>query len=268
MADVKKTAPVQGVVSFEEENVETRLNFKPDPALGNLCMGYINDVRVELNEVPLLDEHGAESEWEYKGCKLPSIAIEFKQCKTDANPKDRFYTFRVSPVTTTKKNGEPVDEKTVVSIMQQNYNRLRHIANQFKGLKNYPNLGTCPSINYLADPKTRCEQYEAFFEYFKKLLIGKDEEKPMYKGVKLFMKLVANYKTGKYLEFPSFVGRGFVERVIEGQAPTLEFEANETVKLAKAEDRGARETQAAKATNETSGIASDEVQAIIDRYNK
>lgn len=47
------------------------------------------------------------------------------------------------------------------------------------------------------------------------------------------MKLVADYNTHKFLAFPSFVNRGFVERVIPGQSPSIEFEAGETIHLAK-----------------------------------
>ena len=219
---------------FEEEVVERRLAFKPDPELGNLCMGIINDVRIDIREVPLLDDKGVESTWEYAGCKFPVLVIEFKQCKTDANPKDRYYTFTAKPVTTLNKKGEPVEEKTVINIIQQVYGQLRHIANQFKGLKGYPvNAGKCPGLDYAAPAKVRCEQYLAFFEYFKHLLVGNDEKNPIYKNVKLFMKLVADYNTHKFLAFPSFVNRGFVERVIPGQSPSIEFEAGETIHLAK-----------------------------------
>lgn len=271
MANTKNTAPTAGVISFEEEVVERRLNFKPDPELGNLCMGTINDVRIDIREVPLLDEKGAENTWEYAGCKFPTLIIEFKQCKTDANPKDRYCTLAVKPVTTLNKKGEPVDEKDIVSIMQQEYARLRHIANQFKGLKNYPtDAGKCPSINYLAEPKERCTQYLAFFEYFKKLLIGNDEKTPMYKGVKLWIKIIADYKTHKYYTLPSFVNRGFVERVIPNQNPTLEFEANESIRLVKDDEKSSRETAAATSSAPLPGnapVISDDVQSIVEKYS-
>lgn len=202
MADTSKSKVSSTTLMFEEEVVERRLAFKPDPELGNLCMGIINDVRIDIREVPLLDDKGVESTWEYAGCKFPVLIIEFKQCKTDANPKDRYYTFTAKPVTTLNKKGEPVEEKTVINIIQQVYGQLRHIANQFKGLKGYPvNAGKCPGLDYAAPAKVRCEQYLAFFEYFKHLLVGDDEKNPIYKNVKLFMKLVADYNTHKFLAF-------------------------------------------------------------------
>lgn len=177
MADTSKSKVSSTTLMFEEEVVERRLAFKPDPELGNLCMGMINDVRIDIREVPLLDDKGVESTWEYAGCKFPVLVIEFKQCKTDANPKDRYYTFTAKPVTTLNKKGEPVEEKTVINIIQQVYGQLRHIANQFKGLKGYPvNAGKCPGLDYAAPAKVRCEQYLAFFEYFKHLLVGDDEK--------------------------------------------------------------------------------------------
>ncbi len=135
MADTSKSKVSSTTLMFEEEVVERRLAFKPDPELGNLCMGMINDVRIDIREVPLLDDKGVESTWEYAGCKFPVLVIEFKQCKTDANPKDRYYTFTAKPVTTLNKKGEPVEEKTVINIIQQVYGQLRHIANQLRVLK-------------------------------------------------------------------------------------------------------------------------------------
>lgn len=267
MADETKTKVSSTTLLFEEEVVERRLAFKPDPEIGNLCMGVINDVRIDMRDVPLLDDKGVENTWEYAGCKFPTLVIEFKQCKTEQNPKDRFYTFTAKPVTTLTKNGEPVEAKTIINIIGQVYALLRHIANQFKGVKGYPiNTGKCPGIDYAADAKTRCEQFTAFFKYFKHLLTGDDEKAPIYKGVKLWMKLVADYNTHKYLTFPSFVGRGFVERVIAGQNPSLEFEGNETVYLAKSDEPKAREAAAAPAPAATPTGMSSDVQAIIDRY--
>lgn len=270
MADTSKSKISSTTLMFEEEVVERRLAFKPDPELGNLCMGMINDVRIDIREVPLLDDKGVESTWEYAGCKFPVLVIEFKQCKTDVNPKDRYYTFTAKPVTTLNKKGEPVEEKIVISIIQQVYGQLRHIANQFKGLKGYPvNAGKCPGLDYAAPAKVRCEQYLAFFEYFKHLLVGDDEKNPIYKGVKLFMKLVADYNTHKFLAFPSFVNRGFVERVIPGQSPSIQFEAGETIYLAKDDTPKNREA-AAGAPFPASGttVVSSDIQSILDRYSK
>lgn len=270
MADTSKSKVSSTTLMFEEEVVERRLAFKPDPELGNLCMGMINDVRIDIRKVPLLDDKGVESTWEYAGCKFPVLVIEFKQCKTDANPKDRYYTFTAKPVTTLNKKGEPVEEKTVINIIQQVYGQLRHIANQFKGLKGYPvNAGKCPGLDYAASANVRCEQYLAFFEYFKHLLVGDDEKNPIYKNVKLFMKLVADYNTHKFLAFPSFVNRGFVERVIPGQSPSIEFEAGETIHLAKDDAPKNREAAAgAPAPAPGATVVSSDIQNILDRYSK
>ena len=56
MADTSKSKVSSTTLMFEEEVVERRLAFKPDPELGNLCMGMINDVRIDIREVPLLDD--------------------------------------------------------------------------------------------------------------------------------------------------------------------------------------------------------------------
>ena len=255
------------MMQFDEEVVERRLTFKPDPEIGNLCLGYINDIRIDTRTVSKLNEDGTENTWEYAGCEFPTLIIEFKQVKSDANPKDRYYTFTVKPVTTLNKNGEPVETSKIVSIMQQEYDRLRHIANQFKGLKGYPtNAGKCPGLDYAAAPATRVAQYKAFFEYFVGLIKGENADAPLYKGVKLWMKLVADYSTGKFLAFPGFVGRGFVERVIQGQNTTLEFEGNETVNLTKSAKENKRESAIGNTPTAQPSQVDPSVQDIINKY--
>ena len=254
------------MMMFEEENVERRLLFKPDPELNNLCLGYLDDVRIEERESPLLNEDGTENTWEYAGLKVPTLVLTFKQAKSQSNPKDRYYEHRFKPVTTKTKEGNPVDSKTLVNMITQEYARLRHITNQYKGLKTYPtNLGSCPGIDYGASAKVRCEQYLEYFKYFKALLDGTNPDQPHHKGVKLFIKLVADYSTGKFLAFPSFVGRGFVERVFDNQSPTIDFEPNETVQLNTTANKGKREAAAgAPATADTA--PSEDIQNIISKY--
>ena len=254
------------MMTFENEVVERRLTFKPDPEIGNLCLGYLDEVRLEYRESPLLLEDGTENTWEYAGQRVPSLILTFKQARSQSNPKDRYYEHVFKPVTTKSKDGSPVDSKTIVNILQQEYARLRHIANQYKGLKGYPtDLGSCPGIDYAAAPAIRCEQYAKFFEYFKTLLTGANEAAPLHKTVKLWIKLVADFSTHKFLTFPTFVGRGFVERVIEGQNPTIDFEPNETIQLTTGTPKkGAHENTAAAPA--TAPEASPEISAILSKY--
>lgn len=81
MADTSKSKVSSTTLMFEEEVVERRLAFKPDPELGNLCMGIINDVRIDIREVPLLDDKGVESTWEYAGCKFPYLLSNLSSVK-------------------------------------------------------------------------------------------------------------------------------------------------------------------------------------------
>lgn len=253
------------MLMFEEEVVERRLAFKPDPELNNLCMGVINEIRIDTRVTPTINEDGTDNTWEYAGLEVPTLVIEFKQCKTAENPKDRYYTFTSKPVTTMTKDGMAVDPATVTNIVMQEYAKLRHIANQFKGLKEYPTNTKCPGIDIAAPAKTRIEQYKAFYEYFVDLFTGTGAT-PMYKAHRFWMKLVANYKTGKYLEFPQFVGRGFIERVVEKQNPTLEFEANETVVLNKDSKAGAREKAAGAPAPMGAESVSEDVKSILEKY--
>lgn len=268
MTQVTDQVKSSTMIMFEEEVVERRLNFKPDPEINNLCLGYLDEVRVEFRESPRILEDGTENTWEYAGLKVPSLILTFKQARSNTNPKDRYYTHVFKPVTTVTKDGSAVELKTVVNILQQEYARLRHIANQYKGLKNYPvDLGSCPGIDPAASPSTRCEQYAAFFKYFQTLLTGVNADAPMYKGVKLWIKLIADFSTRKFLTFPTYVGRGFVERVVEGMAPTIDFEPNETVQLAKgAEKKGNHETAATAPASVGDTAPSAEIQSILDKY--
>lgn len=255
------------MMTFNDEVVEKRLTFKPDPEINNLCLGYLDEVRLEFRESPLLLEDGTENTWEYAGCNVPSLVLTFKQARSKNNLKDRYYTHVFKPVTTKTKDGNPVDDKVIVNILQQEYARLRHIANQYKGLKNYPvDLGSCPGIDYGAAAKVRCEQYAAFFEYFKKLLTGHDEANPAYKNVRLWIKLVADYSTRKFLTFPTYVGRGFVERVIEGVEPTIDFEPNETIQLSAG--KNAKGNHEASATTTAAPVAevSPEIDELLKKY--
>lgn len=265
MTQVNSTASAT-MMMFDNEVVERRLTFKPDPEIGNLCLGYLDDVRLEFRESPRILEDGTTNNWEYAGLKVPTLILTFKQARSNSNPKDRYYEHTFKPVTTKTKDGAPVEAKTIQNLLMQEYGRLRHIANQYKGLKNYPaDLGSCPGIDYGASAERRCEQYVAFFEYFKKLLEGNGEV-PMYKGVRLWIKLIADFSTHKYLTFPTFVGRGFVERVIEGNAPTIDFEPNETVVLAKDTSKGGKHEAAAQATPTTDNTLTPEVADILAKY--
>lgn len=256
------------MMTFDNEVVERRLTFKPDPEINNLCLGYLDEVRIDYRESPLILEDGTENTWEYAGQKVPALILTFKQARSQSNPKDRYYEHVFKPVTTKTKDGAPVEAKTIVNLLQQEYARLRHIANQYKGLKGYRvDLGSCPGIDYGAAPAIRCEQYCKFFEYFKTLLTGGNDEAPLYKGVKLWIKLVADYSTHKFLAFPTFVGRGFVERVIEGQNPTIDFEPNETIQLTAGTPKKGNREAAAVTPTETTAV-NPEISAILEKYSK
>lgn len=265
MADAKKAKEVSSTaIMFTEENVERRLPFKPDPQIGNLCIGTIDDVELVETETPKFNESGVESDWEYAGHTVPALRITFKQAPTKSDIKPRYYEHWFKVITSVDNKGDEVPTKTIMALYQGLYGQLRHICNAYKGLKEYDMKLSpkCPSIDPKASVEVRIQQFKAFFQFFYDLLQGKGDE-PMYKGVKLYIKLVADYRTGKFLTIPTFVGRGFVERVLPDVNPSIALEPNETVVLTKGKAKGGTEQAVSNA-----GVDANTDPAIDDILKK
>lgn len=270
-----KQATSSTMFVFTEENVERRLPFKPVPAFNNLCLGSLVDVRIENSTSPKINEEdGSENTWEYAGIEVPSLVLTFKQSLEKGETKERIYEHRFKVITSVGKEGNEIDMKTLSALYMNTYNQLRHIGNAFKGLANYNNeIGTAPGIDPKASASVRAEQFRAFFQYWVDLFNGKDVEKPMYKGVKLWIKLVADYSTKKYLAFPTYVGRGFIERVIPNANPTIEIEIQngETVEL-KATEKGSKTASSIAGSSNQTGVGVEtpavdaDIQNILNQY--
>lgn len=270
-----KQATSSTMFVFTEESVERRLPFKPVPALNNLSVGTLVDARIEKSISPKINEEdGSENTWEYAGIEVPSLVLTFKQSLEKGETKERFYEHRVKVITSVGKEGNEIEMKTLSALYTNMYNQLRHIGNAFKGLASYNNeIGTAPGLDPKASASVRAEQFEAFFQYWVDLFNGKDADKPMYKGVKLWIKLVADYSTKKFLTFPTYVGRGFIERMIPNTNPTIELEVQngETIEL-KATEKGSKTASAIGGTSnqtsagvETPAVDAD-IQNILNQY--
>lgn len=256
------------MITFEDKKVERRLTMKPEPAIGNLCRVTIDDVRIEEHETSKINpETQQESTFEYAGYSIPTLVITFKQIPTNEDPKPRYYEHRFKVVPVINNNGAPIERKSIVGLIKMQFDQLQHIVNSMVGIPGFTDDEAVPGIDIEANVEVRIKQFRAFYTHFLNTIKG-DDEKPYYKGVGFYLKLVANYGTRKYLAIPNFVGRGFIERILPKVNPSIALEPNETVVLAK--DVSASKTEKAISNGSIpvdNGGIDPEVQKIIDGYN-
>ena len=265
MAESKKVAAQSStMLDFSNKQVEQELKFKPRIAIKNLCVGVIESVTIEHKKTEKYDDNGAERTYEYAGYEVPSMVIRFRQIPTKEDPANRYYNHRFTIIASKRNDGKDVDRDQLVNIWKQQYEHLRHITNAFVGLRGYKDVDNCPGIDIAASVETRIEQYEAFLQYFYNILTAEvpETKKPLYEGVNLYIKLVAEYKNRKYLTFPNFVGRGFIERVKPNVNPTLEFAPGETVQLAEGIVKKSAAEKAIASVDEAP--VSDDISALLE----
>lgn len=236
-----------------KKEVTNRLKFKPNPELDNLCLGYLESVAVEMNEVPKINDKGQESTWEYAGHTLPNLVFTFRNYirKDDLDKADRYYIHRERVIGSVKTSGEKIDVAVLQSIYESLWARIKHIHDAFINDPNYEPFKSLPEIDEYGKVTDRLEQFTKFFNTIAEAFNKGKNDLPIYKGANdsklpCYMKLVAEYKQRKWLEFPTFVGEGFIERYKEGVPPTIELKPNETIELA-----------AAKGTSRSSATADD-----------
>jgi len=268
-AGTQVAAPVNpNAINFGEVRVENTLKFKPRPELNNLCTGKLIKVEIVEHLIPAFSEEGIENTWEYAGHTVPALELMFKQTATKSDPKERIYKHEYKVITSVDKQGIEVDPKVVVKLYTDMFAHLKHICNAFKGTSNYSEA--VADINKIViDPTVsvaeRIVNFKAFLGYFAALLGGKDG-KGVYQTIELWLKLVADYRTAKFLGFPTYVGEGFVERIIPQQNPSIEIKPNESIELvaAKPKSKGAKGAAAAGAAPESD----NDVDDLVAKYNK
>lgn len=226
-----------------KKEVTNRLKFKPIKEFDDLCLGHLEDVRVEINEVKKVNDKGQESTWEYAGNMIPQLVFEFKNdAFKDEKVVDRYYLHRERIIGAVHSDGSPIADTKLEGMYGSMWDRIKHIHDAYSGSPNYkPFDDEVPEINEKATVEERVKQFTKFFKFvadaFNK---GADGQTPIYKSagkpIVMNMKLVAEYKEGKYLAFPTFVGEGFIEVHKSGVEPTIEIKPNETVKLSSSTD--------------------------------
>ena len=228
-----------------EAEVTSKPKFKPIADKGNLCLGKLVKVEVELKEQASHNEDGSEKTWEMAGKTIPNLVFHYENHKLNVSEADREFRHREQCIGTVKKDGSDISIATLKKLYDQQWARIKHIHDCYAKCSNYAKIGAALAkageawYNNATNPKKTTEStikaftnfYNAVVDAFEK---GKDG-KPIYMGAKdsvpTWMKLVADYSTGKFLDFPTFVGDGFVEVYRQNVEPAIELKANESVTL-------------------------------------
>lgn len=228
------------------KEVTSKLRFKPEEANGNLCRGYLVGVEVVENEVGKTNAKGELSTWEFAGLTIPRLIFHFEQHKSSNLDKTRYYD-RVETIIGNVQNeangGGNIATSTLDALYEQQWDRIKHIHDCYTGLTNYTAFGKDVEeagkklfAGYAASNKTAESTVKLFTTYFKAIAKAFNEGKngkAIYiieeKPVLCWMKLVSDYKTHKYLGFPTFVGTGFIELHRKDVKPTISFTASETI---------------------------------------
>ena len=143
-----------------------------------------------------------------------------------------------------RTDGSPIEDTTLGALYESMWDRIKHIHDAFSAAPNYKAIESLPSINEHGEAAKRVEQFTKFFQAIADAFNEGKGGKPIFvdaegKTLPLWMKLIAEYKEGKWLQFPTFVGEGFIELYKPGVPPTIEVKPGESVVLrVKGEKKG------------------------------
>lgn len=229
-----------------EEAVVKDLQFEPVPALHNLVIGGIEKVSLKEVDIPLTDEAGNVNTNEYAGKKVTSIEILFV---TTPNPKtnERRKVMKVieSMPYTLKKDGSEILAEQVSKNVLNMFQRLKHIHDAYTGLPDFSPITKINDIDPFASVDKRIDSFKTFFTTFATSFNEGKNKKPFYLNpagtpIAMWCKVVPDFYSKAWFGFPSFVGTGFIERVIVDKvsgkafAPNIRVNANESLVLAPA----------------------------------
>lgn len=229
----------ENVLNFNvEEEVGQEKRVKPDVAYNNLCL-------LGLTSVTVTDDLSSDSKetYEFHGMNVPRLIFNFEQYHSDG--VRRVYNYVVSPVVSTKSDGQPMELKTIKNLFTSQYEHIRHIfaafadlpTNKWKDMKKFKLDG----LVLEGTPEERLKSTKKFYTQLSKLFID-TEDKPLYlqsneKPYRLTAKLILNKNKGgelaKSVAFPAFLNDGFIEMAKispDGKLSTaLEIKATEDV---------------------------------------
>ena len=254
------------MLNFEEEigdSVESKLRVKPCPEFDNLIQVILSKVEFDWKQAKELDENGVQSTYEYAGLKLPNLHLEFTQVPSVSSPKERFLDLYFSPYANRKNDGTAIDPDSIIKHYRWEYEKLRHIANAFVKNANYQAI-PIPAFNYAAEPNVRVKQLGDYYAAWAALLTGKKEG--AFASQINWMKVVADSRKGTYFTVPDYVNEGFIERVVEGKAPSIEVKVNDVIVLKAAKSEKGADKKAGVPAKTDAPQVSEEVNDILSKY--
>jgi len=245
------------------KEVVGKLRFQPEEAFGNLCRGYLKSVECVMHDISKTKENGDISNWEFAGYSIPTLSFKFEQHKATATDKDRYfehYEKVIGNVKSAENGGGNIETKTLDALYESMWSRIKHIHDCFVGKPNYKSISSNKEVekagktlysNYADAAKTTettLKAFEVFFTAIAKAFNEGEGKKDIFTNVLLWIKVVSEYKSHKYLVFPTFTGTGFVEAARDKVKSTLTFSPSESVLL-----------QASKATAPTTPTVSNDL---------
>lgn len=229
-----------------EAEVASKPRLKPIADKGNLCLGKLVSVEVVMNEMSATNADGSLKTWEFAGKTIPSLVFKYENHKLNANEADREFSYRESVIGTQKKDGSEIEVATLKNLYDQMWARIKHQHDVYSKLPNYAKFseavakaGTALYTNGSNPKKTTESTIKAFAEFFTAVAaaftVGANN-KPVYKDAKgesapVWLKLLADYSTQKFLTFPTFVGDGFIELYKANVEPAISIKATESIIL-------------------------------------
>jgi hypothetical protein len=216
-------------LNVEGEAARTK-SFEPLADCNNMCCGSLAKVEVVMTEVPITNKKGDTSTWEYAGNTIPSLVFHFVNYigpNTDPQGVNRSFKYRESIIGSVNKKGEAVSDESLTGLYESMWNRIKHILDVFskeckvditkdKELTQAIKVISGSDIVKGSDKQKRIDAFKGLFDAVANLLNTGFNGKPMFmRGEKspiiLYMKLLADYSTHRFLTFPTFVGDGFME---------------------------------------------------------
>lgn len=247
-----------------KKEVTQRLKFKPNPEHDNLCLGKLLRVECVKREI------STDSNWEYNHHTIPQLEFEFIQANSPEG-EDRYYVHRERIIGAVDSDGNAIDEEVLSNLYEAMFDRILHILQAYQFAPNFKMPASFPEIKEQGTVEERVEGFTKFFDKVAATMNNGTDDKPVFeskdgKPYIMAMKLIADYKTGKYLAFPTFVGEGFIQKAAfnkEGKLiTTLEIKPRETVEL------GSRPSQAPQDTSIPGGESAELPPNVLAMMNK
>jgi hypothetical protein len=189
---------------------------------------------------------------QFAGLECKTLNFDFTNYKLNASDPDRFLTHQEKIIGTVKKDGSDyvdMDAKTVAKFITNMWNRIKHILDATHGGVNHRDIIANKEFLKLidfpmtSDAATIVAHFNKFFEFIVTFATGDGKTTfPIWQSkdgspLCAWGKILPEYNDGKWYEFPSFVGTGFIEKIsfgdknIPNMAKIIKVKPSETLEL-------------------------------------